>query len=441
MSFQIKLFLLFIVFLNFSCSKPSELGLTLVEQEQSDVVFTDSTQLILQTALSPAQSTLNTARVLVGEFDDPIFGKTTASVYMNFSLPSTNISFPNASYDSLVLSLEFDTTGHYGNILNNPSTQSWEVYRIEETLELNTEYDSDATFAIGQVLNSSVRFSPNYTDSINIEEDGSAKRRAAQLRIRLDDAFGRELINPSDPTIYSSNENFKNFFKGVLIRPTAGANNNSLIRFRTESANMDTRLTLYYTDSETNGTQVAKSYIFSAISDVETVLNIQHDYTTSDILDNNPTDTLVYLQGGDGVGVRVDLSAILNLGAISINKAELYVYPIDGDPTDFPIPSQLVCKYRRPDGSLDFVDDVYTSFSRLGTYELSGGLLNKADAHSIHYKMNISEYLQRVVKGEITDNSLYIQTVAVIDPSRVRLGNHKNNQNTSKLLLTYTKIQ
>lgn len=449
MRFQIRLFiqysLLLAVIMTAGCSKPSELGLTLVEQEQSSILFTDSIGLTLQTVTTPTQNTLNAVRLLIGEYDDPVFGKTTSSAYLNFSLPSTNVSFPNTTYDSLVLSLEYDTTGHYGEILTNPTNQDWEVYRMESSIEINTDYKSDASFSTGQLLSTGLNFYPNFRDSIQIQEDGATKFRAAQLRIRLDDAFGQELLSPSDPNIYGSNENFKNFFKGLLIKPATGTTNNSIIRFRASSNDIYTRLTLYYTETETdsNGvvSNVPKTYVYSAASDAESVIGIQHDYTASTILNNNPTDTIVYVQGADGVGVSIDFSDLLNLGSVSVNKAELYVYPIDGDPDDFPIPSQLVCKYDVGDGSLDFIDDVYTSFSRLGTYDLFGGILNKQDTSNIYYRMNISEYLQRVVNAETSDNKLYLQTVAVIDPSRVRLGNHNSARYASKLFLTYTKLQ
>ncbi|MCH2042613.1 MAG: DUF4270 domain-containing protein [Saprospiraceae bacterium] len=449
MRFQTRLFiqysLLLAVIMTTGCSKPSELGLTLVEQEQSSILFTDSIGLTLQTVTTPTQNTLNEVRLLIGEYDDPIFGKTTSSAYLNFSLPSTNVSFPNTTYDSLVLSLEFDTTGHYGEVLSNPTNQTWEVYRMESSIEINTDYNSDATFSTGQLLGSGFSFYPNYSDSIQIEEDGSSKLRAAQLRIRLDDNFGQELLNPTDPNIYSSNENFKNFFKGLLIQPVANANNNSLLRFRSSSNDIYTRLTLYYSETETdsNGVvnSVPKTYVYSSASDAESVIGIQHDYTTSNILDNNTTDTIVYVQGADGVGVSIDFSSLLDLGSISVNKAELYVYPVDGDTDEFPIPSQLVCKYELADGSLDFIDDIYTSFSRLGTYDLFGGILDKQDSNNNFYKMNISEYLQRVVNAETSNNKLYLQTVAVIDPSRVRLGNHNSTKYNSKLFLTYTKLQ
>lgn len=411
-----------------SCSKPTELGLSLVELNPSEIFETDSLSLTMQTVSTDPLPTDDRSRWLCGSYLDPIFGKTTVGIYTNFRLTSTNASFPDATFDSLILSIVYDSIGHYGGDLNALEVQNWEVYRIEEEIEPNTEYNADANFALGELLGTA-SFTPNFYTSVDIQ----GEVEAPQMRIRLLDTLGKQLMNP-DSAIYENNSAFKEFLKGVCIRPVAAANNSTVIRLLPNS--VDTRLTLHYTDS--SGT--AQSFKFLTDDDSESALNIEHNYEGTTIFDNNGVDTVVYMQGINGPSVRIEIPHLDSLGDVIINRAELVIYVAGEEDRNYPIPDQLFCVEKTAEGDYSLIEDVVTSISRnsFDPFKQFGGIL-QSDGPIRYFSMNLSEFMQRLLDGEVDEKAIYIQPASVTDTERMLLINSNNTVLKAKLNLTYTK--
>jgi hypothetical protein len=411
------------------CSKPSELGLTLVELNPSDVIYSDTLSLEMATVDTDPLPTDERSRWICGTYIDPIFGQISATLYTNFRLVNTNVTFPGASFDSLILTLAYDSIGHYGGNLNAPAEQTWEVYRLEEEITPGQSYYANASFATGAQL-ATKTFTPRIKDSVSIQ----GVNRRPHLRIRLDDALGQNFMQPDSSVVYTNNTKFKEYFKGVVIRPAAAAQNSTVLRFLPTSS--QTKLTLFYTDS--SGT--AKSFDYLTDNDAESVLNFTHDYLPTEVLHNKPQDTIVYLQGMNGSSVRIAFPYLSNLGKVIVNKAELYIYVVGEEERDFPIPDQLFALERTNDGEFLLLDDIVTSFGNnsFNPYAQFGGTL-KYDGSIRYFRMNISEFFQRLTDGETDENAIYIQTAAVTDSERMLIGNHRSSTLKAKLYLTYTK--
>ena len=412
-----------------ACSKPSELGLSLVEQDPADIMYTDTLSLDMQTVLTDPLISSARTRWICGSYVDPIFGKSTAGIYANFRLTSSNASFPDAIFDSLVLSLAYDSVGHYGGNISQLGVQEWQVYRLLEDLDPDESYTSDINFLTGDLL-ADFSFTPKVNEPVSVDDAA----RSPQLRIRLADSLGQYLMQP-DSAIYSSNSVFKEAFKGVYIRPKTNGQQSAMLRFLSESAY--SKLTLYYTDSA----GVAQSYEYLMDDDAESVLNINHDYSNTGILQNNSTDSLVYLQGMNGVGVRLAFPHLANLGAIIVNKAELVIQVAEEQDRNFLAPDQLFCLEKTSSDGYLLIDDVTSSVNRNPSdpFRLFGGLI-QYDDNQAYFAMNLSEYLQRIVDQETEEAAVYIQTAAVTDTERMRIGNGQANSLQAKLFLTYTKI-
>ena len=430
--FKSLLFLLLVTAGLFSvtgCSKPSELGLSLVETNPSELFYTDSVSMQMSTVLTNPLLTDSRSRWLCGAYIDPIFGKTTASIYTNFRLTTTNATFPSAQFDSLVLTIQYDTLGHYGG---NPSAfpmQNWEVYRITESIVPEQDYYSDQNFALGDLL-ATLSFVPQIYDSVSVQ--GVVRR--PHLRIRLDDALGQELLSPST-NIYENNTVFKDFLKGVCIKPKAGSPNSAIIRFFPSAS--QTKLTLFYRDSS----NVSRTYDYLSDGDSESVLSFDQNYSGTRVLENNVLDTIVYIQGMNGVSARLEFPFLQDLGKIIINKAELYVYPAGEEDRNYPVPNQLFCLEKTSDDKYLLVDDISNSINRnsLNPYLIFGGTL-KFDGERRYFRMNISKFFQRLVDDETDEKAIYIQTASVTDAGRMLLANEKSETLRAKLYLTYTKI-
>ncbi|EJF53023.1 hypothetical protein SapgrDRAFT_1305 [Saprospira grandis DSM 2844] len=412
-----------------ACSKPSELGLSLVEQDPANIIYTDSLSLDLQTVLTDPLTSSARTRWVCGSYLDPIFGQTEAGVYANFRLTSSNASFPNASFDSLVLSLAYDSVGHYGGNISQLGLQEWQVYRLAEDIDPDEDYSADAEFLTGDLL-ADFSFIPKVNELVSVDDAALDP----QLRIRLADSLGQYLMQP-DSAIYSSNSVFKEAFKGVYIRPKTNGQQSAILRFLSESAY--SKLTLYYTDSA----GVAQSYDYLMDDDAESVLNISHNYSNTTVLQNNSSDSIVYLQGMNGLGVRLAFPHLANLGAIVVNKAELVIQLAEEQDRNFPAPDQLFCLEKTSTDGYLLIDDVTSSvnLNPSNPFLLFGGLLSY-DEDQAYFAMNLSEYLQRLVDQETEEAALYIQTAAITDTERMRIGNGQASSLQAKLFLTYTKI-
>ncbi|MCP4441715.1 MAG: DUF4270 domain-containing protein [Aureispira sp.] len=415
------------------CSKSTEIGLSLVEQERSDIILTDTLPLGLTTIQTPPSEMQAFSSLVCGAYTDPIFGKTTAGTYLNFRLTSTNVSFPDATFDSLVLSLAYEVRGHYGDILTTPTAQTWDVYRVTEPIVEGQTYYSNTTLTTGTALASGVSFTPNYKDSVSVQ----GTLLAPHVRIRLDDALGKELLDPTDNSIYNSNSDFKQFFNGIYIKPTAGATNSSIIRFR--GRDLQTKVTLYYSEPDGNGGTVQRTFEYLRDEDAEQVAVFDHDYTGTTILDNNSTDSVVYVQGLDGTSLKVEFPDISNLGNVIVNKAELFIYAVDTGNLEFPIPIQLTAKQKNADGTLSKTKDVLNSESR-GNILLFGGIITLTETNDWGFPIRIEEFLQELIDGDLYENAMYLLPILAIEPERVILTNQQRSTLKAKLSLTYTKI-
>ena len=425
-----------------SCSDSTELGLSLVEQEQSDIIFTDTSTLIMTTQEAQPVVTSGRSIMTCGSYDDPIWGAARASTYMNFQLRTTGSSFPNSTLDSIVLLLAYEPLGQYGEIrTNKPSNvaQVWEVARLVEDLNDGTSYRSDASFATDDVnlLADNVVFNPN--DTVRIDVDG--QDQDPHLRILLDApagiALGNDLLNPQGAAanIYDGNNEFKAWFKGIEIRPAASnPSDASILRFKAEDDL--TQLSVYYTDNST-GTPEKKRVDFLTNEDAETVTAFTHTHPAP-LTDNLPSDTLVYVQGLDGLHTKIEMPYLTNLGNVIINKAELVVYVAGTGSLDFPDPNQIVAKFLDESGDLIVIDDIITSLNTSRSYLLFQGALAANPQGQRFYTMAITEHLQRMVEGKTRESAIYITLPSALDAERLSLINEKG-QFGAKLYLTYTR--
>lgn len=429
------------------CSKSSELGLSLVEQELTDIIYTDTLSLEMSTV--PAIKTpmyipgSERSQMIVGAYTDPIFGEASASAYINFRLPRTNPSFANCVFDSLVLSLAYESFGHYGTIKgDNTTPQTWDILQMSAPI-LAQEYDSDANFSTSRVLKSNATFIPQFRDSI---VNGS-ETLSPHVRIRLDNIGGTDLgadfLSPTDPTVYNSNTDFKSWFNGVYIRPTFGANNTSIVRLKAKDEL--TKLVLHYTDNS-SGTPEAKTFEFLTDEDSESVSTFEHNYAGTNILNNNPLDTFVSLQGMDGVHTRIAFPNIADLGNIIVNKAEIVLTLRDTGTVEYSEPLQILAKSKTSANELELIDDVVSSIVQsqgISSNTLFGGILQR-DAFNpdrFFYRLYISEYMQNLVEGNAFENAIYLSTPSALDAERIQIVNTQGSMvNRAKLYLTYTKI-
>ena len=372
-----------------ACEDPDNIGIEVQPDDiQPGVFFTDTLTL---EATVIREDTLRSddgiALVnLMGSFSDPVFGRSSASIYSQFRLPNnnTNFSFGNDPLlDSVVLTLAY--TDYYGDTLT-PLTV--EVHQLNEMLYLDSNYYTNDVALLGsQIGNSTVDIRPR--DSVLV--DGT--KRAPHMRIRLDNAFGSSFITSGDAN-FLTNASFTSYFNGIYIKAqdinTPGQG--SILTFNLQA--LLSKMTFYYK----NGTDTTRHEAhFEINADCPRFTHFDHDYTTAQFGSTFPIsgENKMYVQSMAGVKVRFKFPHLKNLvanGLVSINKAELEI-PVEDN--GLPILTMWPCWY------LVWMMPVEKRLS-LTCWNPHPIMAAHSDQISITYLINLARYVQRTVSGDIT---------------------------------------
>jgi len=193
----------------FACEKSTLIGSELQPQNLG-VIFTDTVTVESSTVLVDTVNTTNKEVILAGEYNDPIFGKVTASSYFKMQPFNSKFSFgSNPQFKSAVLSLPVYLS--YGD---TTQTQTLEVYKLTDSIRSSrVYYNKDVmpyeTTAVG-----------SYTFA------GSQASQFGKIEIPLTESFRDEIVslangNNSD-TDSLSQADLDAFIKGLALVPQGG---------------------------------------------------------------------------------------------------------------------------------------------------------------------------------------------------------------------------
>lgn len=322
-----------------------------------------------------------TSNFLIGRHVDPVFGELDASFFVQMSLLNLDVTFENATVDSVYFELLYDTL-RYGNESN--ATFDLYVHRILENPDLEKDYYSNesldySAMPIGKLED----FTPKvYTsDSANILNI---------LRVPLDLSFGEDLIS-FDPETYTSSISFQEAFKGIYLK---GSDDNSeLLSFFFDPQNRLSRIIVHYTqegDQKTFSMSPARSDFSLSHIDIDNKVAEINDYI--DDADNSQSQLFV---GGLGLAhFEVDMSDVSSqFNDQIINRAELCFF-VSGPPynaDDEPLLSVLRPLFAK-DETLEIPIDVLTS-----NYELQSDSLGNQE-----YCLDITLHFQDIIAGRTT---------------------------------------
>ncbi len=358
---------------------------------------------------------------LLGSYKDPVFGKTVASVYHQVLLPTKNVDLGKyLTLDSVILTINLGS--YYGD---KTAAQSFKVYEVNELLNSNTTYYSDQHFSVKtSPIGKKTNFSPESGDSI--------------LRIRLDDQFGKRLLDKSGTDVMANNENFLQYLNGLYIQPDTSIWGKGI--FDLDINALSTQLTVYYNNHQSD--DLSFSFLINKTGVI--VNRFQHNYMNTPVgqsLANNSDDgnKKIYAQGMAGVkGVIKFPNFTEKYQDIAINKAELTL-TLPQPPTTYFAPQQLAILRADASGANDFVPDQFEGASYYGGKKEETVINGK---EYIQYKFNLARHFQKL----LTDNSykdygLYV----VVFPStttarRAIISGNLHTTFKPQLRLTYTPL-
>jgi len=446
-----------------ACTDGSIIGNDLVEDEVITLDFLEDFDLSGQTVLGDSVATyrVNTTNqtYLLGEVDEPVFGKYSSDIYTGLAFNTTFPNFGSSIIDSVVLDLEFDSLGFYGD---TTIVHNFEVYEVSEDIfEQDTIY-SNETFLVGLNPIASVSMVPSRSKTINIKfrdnDVDSTITLSPRLRIRLDDDFGQKLLD--DTMAQVSIEDLQANFKGLYIKSNTDGSSMIGLNFNEnpDFNNGIARLHVYYTKTESNGAETLEEYSYPLRA--ATSSTFIHDYSGSVVgsaLNNlEAGDEYLFSHNMAGVDAEIvvpDLNFLdsNNSDTIIINSAQL-VLTINEDDGEFstdlyPPSSRFLLSRDNDDGEgrvliEDIVKDGIDLTLGLAIHDgqvrevtLDDGSLGKT------VTFNITDYVQNLLKNDISSSKLRISPVGRSEsPRRTVFYGLNHPDYPAKLRIAYTKI-
>ena len=279
---------------------------------------------------------------LLGVFNDPAYGKTTASIVSQITPTTFNPDFGvNTVVDSVVLTIPYfsravtDSTYTIKDSLYGKADSPFKLSVYQNTYFLR---DFDPTSALGNTQryfslpdgtvsdgNSVINFedfknpTPIFEtnefkpsdkrirlDSYNTAGELETNYIAPAMRLKLDTNFWKQtIINQQDAGYFANANSFKNYFRGLYIKaePIGNSGNMMLLNLASTTAN----IVIYYTkDSTVANERTAGTYTFNFSGNILNTFINDYSIALTDG-DTNAGDTSLYLKSTEGSMAVVDL--------------------------------------------------------------------------------------------------------------------------------------
>jgi hypothetical protein len=422
--------LAFILLLS-SCKKeqPTDIGLNLIKKDLLHAGFIDTATILTHTIKSDSiLLPYSISPVLIGTYNDPVFGTTQSSFYGQLAPIGGTISFgkiTKSKFDSVVLSLAYKrdtiTHGYYGVYYDK---QLFTAYELTSPISMDSTYYSSSTKAYNPVALGS-KLLKLKTQALEIDSFITKKGKLApQLRIRLQNLESRFYADSSQ---LLTKELFLKYFKGVYVKSDLQDNNGAIYAF--DPSNGQSKITIYYNDSlKTDFYFYGQARFVNYKQDYTNAPKIKEQLTTADKIQQNE----VYTQALGGLRTKIYFPGLATLKNknIAVNKAELVMRL---DPayykSYFPPAAAIVAYARDSTGALKSLNIGYAQ--GIGTY----------NDKKLEYRVNLSLYIQQILKGNIKDYGVeLISDLQYNTPAQMIFGGGGNSTYKMKLELTYTAL-
>lgn len=427
----------------FSCKKdPYELGIDLLPPSDTLNVLTTDTCTVEAFSVRVDSIRTDGGPLIIGSMQDPVFGKTTASLYTQTLLSSLAPDFgTNPVLDSLILVLYYND--YYGD---TTAVQNIKVWEVSEDIEPDSSYYSNNRMNTYPTLLADHTFVPHPTDSVMVD----TTRKAAQLRInlsKLTSYLGNKILQ-APASALASNTAFLDFMKGLYIQASPVSSGGALLNFTL--GDETSQLVVYFHDGNTPAND---SLNFPMLINTSTkhFLHIDHNNyldASQDLKrqvlsrDSAEGAKQLFLQGLAGVKIKLKFPYMASFanGQAVINDALVTFKNAESDTTYAPPPSLTIVR-QDSIGRIAYLIDYNEGDAYFGgTYDQEKGT----------YFFRITRYMQKVMADYYTNKyDLYILVnnplSTVLYPNRVILNGTNpllpgSDVGKFKLTVTYTKL-
>jgi hypothetical protein len=468
-----------------SCRKENEIGLN--TQPQGDLIsayFQDSSTVVSYVIPDDTIQTNESSLIMIGSYVDPVFGKTSASLYTQLNLQndagpldlSGGVSSSANNYDllldSAVLTMEYTPSTSDGRELyGNLDPQTFKVYTLKNAatvplLTPDSPYYSNRSFPADTLIGSKT-FVPSPDSNVTLGGINCPYHISytypysvvypPELRIKLNTAWvWNNIVSQNFSPNLASSSAFHNYFPGLYItsdntRPPQANGKGAILYFNPYGGN--TGLVLYYrrrVSAPQQGDTLIYTFQINTNSAFFNHYN-HNNYAGTPIasrLNTNSVQSLVthytphnqdfiYLQSMGGVRTLLTLPFLKNWisnGIIAVNQAQIII-PVDVSTvtTAFNAPPQLY---------LVAVDSTYHSYYFPVDYSDANALYGGTYSSSPGvYTFNITRQIQAILTGVKKNYGFYILTGgSTLNAQRVALYGATRTNNKLRFRLSYTKL-
>jgi len=449
---QIWILIAALLIFNSGCQDPLTVGNDLLDDQRLNIEVIDSFDITSTTIPGERVVThrpnVDSRLYFLGQMDDQVFGKTNAELIMKFQMGAVKPNYHTEvgiKFDSLVLTLQYDSTGIYGNPTGN---QQIEVFQLENTYSDRDTFYSDVNFNVSSRSIASQTKSINIKDSVSITDHitKTAIKQAPHLRIKMNDDFGIGLI--SNEQAGKNDTAFNEYVKGFKIVSTPTDNKSFLYGFNLSNTALSAqgslnKLTMFYS-VPSGDTLIRKTYEY--LVNFATINRFVHNTSGSQLgntlKDSSLANQLTYLQPMGGAKTVLKIKDLNKLANKQINKAELIIYI--AEPTGKEIynspPTQITAAYKLSDGKLALIPDIAQLVSTNTNFiPVFGGTLdNRGTVYK--YTLNITNHIKIALKDKSHSPDIYLGILTESEVAqRALLYGAKNGTYPIKLRVTHTK--
>lgn len=446
------------VAITFACTKITPFGSELL-QDQSAILAASDT-LTLRTTVVREENAVTADRqssivyLYCGQLNDLAeTGRNSAELFTLFRpfFPTSGFvasDLRDATVDSVVMALRFAGAGFYGD---TTQAQTVRVFRLETGLVNSVSYRANSNLQSGAELGSATIIPRPFTALRHPFDTALTAVKAPHFRMRLDPAFGRELIG-YDSTIYVDTV-FRERIRGLRITSTSNSRPGAIMAFNLAEQDNVSAINVYYTRRR-DGAKLRQVFVFRGNNKFNRFV---HDYSGSEAgaVLNRPNPSRLYAKGLSGLRIKVQVPYIKNLGNnVAINKAEL-VLTVASEANDPLAPApQLAVSYRpllTTDTTTVFIDDLFYSLGSTGTggFKDFGGfpVTETVSGTTVRrYRINVTQHLQYLLQSKRNiPNEFYINVIGngsvFTSPARSIFHGPGNTTFRPRLSLKYTRIK
>jgi len=458
-----------------SCSQDSGVGRNILPTNSLNANFVDTSTVVTSLVLEDSVITSNSGIYLLGNYTDPIFGPTKASIYTQFVLPYGDGANPflesgfvttatqKIILDSVVFALPYGSYNNY-DYYGTLGPQTIQVFALKSKTRIvaDSSYYNNAVLPYETLLGEK-NVSPQLLSSDTVKYPAStiAYVSGPRFTIKLNRAWGQSWLdtalstftqfitqnhNPQADTMVLTSAALQRNFPGVYITTASSMQypgQGNLWYMDPYLGTAVNGIIFYMRVINTSGTTTDTNYVttnFWINTSTITFSHYEHDYSGA-VFHGKPnkkdsvySPNFIYVQAAGGVMTKIDFPYIMNWvkkNKIIVNRAEVEI-PVDANEIgSFPPPSQLYL-IGINDTSTVAATSTFTLPDEGSAYY--GGVY---DAFNQQYVFDIALYIQNVLNGKTKDHGLYLVpgTSAITANRFVGYGGKGNGPSTKRLRL------